>query len=91
MAYLRVPVECCSCKKTVDKALTRKVDGLGNDYECFTCCKLKGKVRESNQKIKRQLYCQKCNYKFNSTKYSCPYCSNIDFVMEGEVSVQDLL
>ena len=91
MPVLRIPVECCRCNKMVEKANARFLTRVKNErkYECFSCYKLnRNKHKEF---VKRELYCERCRYKFKSKKLLCPYCNRSDNVVKGEVTVKDLL
>ncbi|MBT4936069.1 hypothetical protein HOL21_00315 [Candidatus Woesearchaeota archaeon] len=96
MGVLRIHVTCFRCHKPVDKAEARSVENLSNKprYECFSCYKGNKPFRwrlETETRVKRKMYCERCNYKFSSHTSICPYCNKTDWITEGKISIQDLL
>jgi len=96
MAVLRLTVECCRCKKEVDKAEVRPVDSLSGEryFECFDCFrKRKPELWSKGGKVANteNFYCEVCRYKFSSKIPNCPMCGKKDHVMPGNVTIRDLL
>lgn len=86
MPMLRTKVNCFKCGSSVDKNETYlyQVTDRENRYECYACFK-------ASRTAKRELFCGRCKYKFKARLPICPYCSKSDEVIEGTLSVQDLL
>ncbi|MEK6969587.1 MAG: hypothetical protein AABW48_04120 [Nanoarchaeota archaeon] len=96
MAVLIVKVKCFHCNKEVAKAQSLPIKSINNGerYSCFDCFK-KNKTPAwgfgDKVPLKRELYCERCNYYFASKIKSCPYCNKADLVSEANVSINDLL
>ncbi len=92
---LKLKVQCYRCGKEVEKADAREVESVSKEkrYECFSCFKRynprRFKVGEELQK--REYYCERCRYRFHSRNMLCPYCNKADRLVEGKISVQELL
>lgn len=96
MVLLRVKVSCTKCKRRVEKLEARTMtSSLGEtSYECFDCFKKARTPRWGSSegiKMTREMFCQKCRYKFKSSVPICPYCNESDYLESGKLTVQDLL
>ncbi len=96
MVLLRVKVSCTKCKRRVDKIETRAMtSSMGvTTHECFDCFKKARTPRWGNDegiKMKREMYCQRCRYRFSSVVKICPYCNESDYLESGKIDVTDLL
>jgi RNA polymerase subunit RPABC4/transcription elongation factor Spt4 len=85
MVELKTQIVCYTCKQLVDKdkAFLVQVTDKEDRFECPLCYK-----RKRSQK--RELFCGRCKYKFNSKTPVCPYCSKSDEVIDGKVTLKDL-
>ncbi len=95
MATIRARVNCFRCGIPVHKAETILIKTLTNEkkYECYSCYK-GGKMSTwggKKTKVKQELYCQRCKYKFRSKTSLCPYCNKDDFVTFSNVKIEDLI
>ncbi|MEK6938923.1 MAG: hypothetical protein AABX04_07840 [Nanoarchaeota archaeon] len=86
MFMLKTKVNCFKCGKAVDKNETYLIQTTDKEgrYECYTCFK-------NSRSTKRDLFCGRCKYKFKARVPVCPYCSKSDEVIEGNVSIHDLI
>ena len=96
MSNLRVNVNCFKCGEEVEKNAARPIEAVNKEarYECFTCFRSdKTEPWGFGDEIqeKKELYCERCRYKFSSKISMCPYCNKQDQVVPGEVTVRDLL
>ena len=96
MVLLRVKVTCQRCKKRVEKLQTRALaSALGETtYECFECFKRERTPRwgtDEGIKMRRDMFCQRCRYKFSSVTAICPYCNQSDALEAGNLTADDLL
>ena len=96
MALLRIRVKCFHCNKEVSEAEALPVKSVTNKtrYNCYLCYQ-KHKTHPwgfgDKIPVKKELYCERCRYKFISKKEICPYCNKEDLVMGANVTVKDLL
>lgn len=98
MAIVHARVNCIRCAKMVDKSETILLPSTGNDkkFICFGCYKAE-KPRTprwsmgQETKAKDEYFCGRCKYKFKSVNPSCPYCSQTDAVVKGNITMKDLL
>ena len=95
MAVISARVNCFRCGKAVDKTQTILLEKVsGKNYECFTCYKRnKGMAWGFGDKVKvkQELYCQRCKYKFKSAGGMCPYCNKDDITISQNIKIEDLL
>jgi endogenous inhibitor of DNA gyrase (YacG/DUF329 family) len=90
-------VNCFRCGKPVTRTNTVLVNPNGADrrYECSNCFyKHKGNpldLLEEAPRVKRELYCHACRYKFKSYDRKCPYCGKYETVISSKVEMKDLL
>ncbi|MBI2102375.1 hypothetical protein HYT55_00925 [Candidatus Woesearchaeota archaeon] len=95
MAIVRARISCFRCQKSVDKTDTRFFDTVAGTrrYECFPCYQKSrnGYLPHTESKDKRELYCERCKYKFMSRVPVCPYCSKDDSVIKAQVTAYDLV
>ena len=96
MVLLREQVKCFRCERMVHKTDTRLVKTMEQlpQLECFDCFRRSStpawkKIVQLREKC--ELYCEKCRYKFYSSKLVCPYCNQGDNLCKGDVSIHDLI
>jgi hypothetical protein len=92
MVILRIPVECHFCSSKIEKRNALIVKNPINDkiFQCFSCFR-RNLEKSSKEPEKVELYCERCKYKFSSTKLRCPYCNQFDAVVKGKIVIKDLL
>ena len=90
---LRIPVECHFCKANIERknALTVKNPQNNPIFQCFSCFRQNSINRNNQPAGKAELYCERCRYKFISSKLRCPYCNQFDAVVKAEVKMKDLM
>ena len=93
---MTVTVPCNRCGKSVSLLEAREVPSLARGmmrYECFSCSRKPSfmSAAQSAPPVRKKYYCQHCNYYFHAKQGICPYCNGVDDVIEGNVTVQDLL
>ncbi len=96
MVIVRARVTCDHCKKFVDRSETRYLFLHTGEkiYECFHCYKRNPTGNWSSEElnvVKRELYCERCKYRFKAKVAICPYCSKGDKIESGNISVKDLV
>ncbi|MBS3140489.1 hypothetical protein J4479_05825 [Candidatus Woesearchaeota archaeon] len=91
MTLLRIPVECHYCKTNIERrnALTVKNTENKQLFQCFSC--FRQNLTRAGAPGKANLYCERCRYKFTSSKLRCPYCNQFDAVIKAEVKLKDLI
>lgn len=93
---MAVTVPCNRCGKSVNLLEAREVPSLARGmlrYECFSCSRKPSfSAAGSNAAaVRKKYYCQHCNYYFHAKQAICPYCNGTDGVIEGNITVHDLL
>ncbi|MEK6900962.1 MAG: hypothetical protein AABX37_01325 [Nanoarchaeota archaeon] len=96
MVYLRVKVPCFRCNRQFEKTEVRRIEAMNKEYkyECFTCFRRSLNVpfgAQEEARGKREFFCQRCKYRYSARSAICPYCNEMDMVVPGKVSIQDLL
>ncbi|MBT4604884.1 hypothetical protein HOC01_04545 [archaeon] len=98
MAVIQAKIKCFTCGDGTPKNETVLVDryGMGTVYECYPCFKSSRgttlrMVSEERKKVKQDLFCGACRYKFSSRKAVCPYCGSSDALSSSNVSASDLI
>ncbi len=91
MVLLRIPIECHFCKSNVERrnALIVKNPENRQIFQCFSC--FQANLTRNSPTGKVDLYCERCHYKFTSSKLRCPYCNQFDAVIKAEIKMKDLL
>lgn len=95
MAIVRARVNCARCRNPVDKSQTvlGRNSAYDKEYVCFHCYNI-GKHLESRDderpRVKVDLYCERCKYRFKGFSTLCPYCNSSDMVSKGDVTMKDL-
>ncbi|HIJ11798.1 TPA: hypothetical protein HA278_07095 [Candidatus Woesearchaeota archaeon] len=93
MPLLRVPVQCTTCKDAIDLSSALLVDKTQKQYQCYACYQNNSNPAwgYGKEQIKQNHYCERCKYKFVSTKLRCPYCNKGDRLSNPNITVHDLL
>ncbi len=98
MAVIPQRVNCSVCYETVLKAEARVLSAFDKNprYECFNCFKRKTLSPPRNQEPiqlneKVDLFCSSCKFKFKSKRLACPYCGKKQYLMQSEITTDDLL
>ncbi len=90
MVVIRSRVNCFRCGEAVDRTATLLLSSsFEKKYECYGCYK-QNKTGMST-KVKQELFCGRCKYKFKSKGALCPYCNKDDLVMSPHFKIEDLL
>ncbi|HLC81793.1 MAG TPA: hypothetical protein VJH68_03985 [Candidatus Nanoarchaeia archaeon] len=92
MVLLRIPVECHYCRTSIERRNALAVKNTENLqlFQCFSCFR-QNLIKTGGVAGKADLYCERCRYKFTSSKLRCPYCNQFDAVIKAEIKMKDLI
>lgn len=89
-------VKCFRCNTLVEKgsAIILRSVSKKPRYSCYGCYVKQKRFTwgfGDEIPVKKELFCERCKYKFTSKRPGCPFCSKSDRVIESNITVKDLL
>ena len=97
MAVLKLRVRCFRCRQEVGQHDARILPSISKEprYECYDCYRKNKRepllVGVESPPLKKEYFCERCNYRFKSKIKACPCCNKSDYLIGGTVTVKDLL